>query len=155
MEKATFGAGCFWGVQAAFDKLKGIVYSEVGFMGGSAKEPTYEQVSNRETGHAEVVQLIYDPEKISYEDLLKEFWQVHNPTLLNQQGLSEGTQYRSVIFYHNQQQKSIAEKAKKEEQLSGKYDIKIATDIEPATTFYPAEEKHQKYLEKQNLEQSK
>lgn len=155
MEKATFGAGCFWGVQAAFDKLKGIVYSEVGFMGGTVKEPTYDQVSNEETGHTEVVQLIFDPDKISYEDLLKEFWEVHNPTLLNQQGPNEGTQYRSVIFYHNEQQKNKAEIAKNEEQLSGKYDIKIATAIEPASTFYPAAEKHQKYLEKQNLEQSK
>ena len=155
MEKATFGAGCFWGVQAAFDKLKGIVYSEVGFMGGSVKEPTYEQVSNEETGHAEVVQVIYDPDKISYEDLINEFWEIHNPTLLNQQGLNEGSQYRSVIFYHNEQQKNKAEEAKKQEQLSGKYDMKIATAIEPASAFYPAEEKHQKYLEKQNLEQSK
>ena len=154
-EKATFGAGCFWGVQAAFDKKKGIVFSEVGFMGGSVKDPTYKQVSTEETGHAEVVQLIYDPDKISYEDLLKEFWEIHNPTLLNQQGLNEGTQYRSVIFYHSKYQQNKAEEAKMKEQQSGKYDMKIATAIEPATTFYRAEEKHQKYLEKQNLEQAR
>lgn len=155
MEKATFGAGCFWGVQAAFDRLGGVVYSEVGFMGGDVKDPTYQQVSNSETGHAEVVQVIYDPEKITYEDLLSEFWEVHNPTLLNQQGADIGSQYRSVIFYHSDKQKSQAEHSKLEEQMSGKYDMKIATKIEQASTFYPAEEKHQKYLEKQNLGQSK
>lgn len=155
MEKATFGAGCFWGVQAAFDKLSGVVYTEVGFMGGTLKDPTYTDVCNKDTGHAEVVQIIFDPEKISYENLLKEFWEIHNPTLLNQQGFDIGTQYRSVIFYHNEKQRKIAEMSKIELQQSGKYQFKIATVIEPATTFYPAEEKHQKYLEKQNLGQSK
>lgn len=155
MEKATFGAGCFWGVQAAFDKLSGVVYTEVGFMGGTLKDPTYTDVCNKDTGHAEVVQIIFDPDKISYENLLKEFWEIHNPTLLNQQGFDIGTQYRSVIFYHNEKQRKIAEMSKIELQQSGKYQFKIATVIEPATTFYPAEEKHQKYLEKQNLGQSK
>lgn len=155
MEKATFSAGCFWGVQAAFDKLSGVIYSEAGFMGGDVKDPTYHQVNTLDTGHAEVVQVIYDPEKINYEDLLSEFWEVHNPTLLNQQGADMGSQYRSVIFYNSEKQKKLAEHSKLEEQMSGKYDMKIATTIEPACTFYPAEEKHQKYLEKQNLGQSK
>lgn len=155
MEKATFGAGCFWGVQAAFDKFSGVVFTEVGFMGGDVKDPDYKQVCVGDTGHAEAVQLIYDPQKISYQQLLKEFWEMHNPTLFNHQGMDEGTQYRSVIFYHTDNQKKQAEMSKTEQQQSGKYDMKIATEIQPATTFYPAEEKHQKYLEKQNLGQSK
>lgn len=155
MEKATFGAGCFWGVQAAFDKLSGVVFTEVGFMGGDVKDPDYAQVCSGDTGHAEAVQVIFDPQKISYWQLLDEFWEIHNPTLLNQQGVDVGTQYRSVIFYHTEKQKKQAELSKVEQQQSGKYDIKIATQIQPASTFYPAEEKHQKYLEKQNLGQSK
>ncbi len=155
MKKATFGAGCFWGVQAAFDKLKGVVFSEVGYMGGTTTDPSYEDVCGGETGHAEVVQLIYDPNTISYEELLEEFWDIHNPTLMNQQGANVGAQYRSVIFYHTKEQKKGAEKSLEEQQKSGEYDTKIATKIEQAGTFYPAEEKHQKYLEKQNLAQSK
>lgn len=154
MEKATFGAGCFWGVQAAFDKLTGVIYSEVGFMGGTKENPTYEEVSRGDTGHAEVVQLIFDPEKISYSKLLDEFWHIHNPTLLNQQGPDLGTQYRSVIFYHTEEQLKIAEESREKQQLSGNYEFKIATSIEKASTFYPADEKHQKYLEKQNLGQA-
>ncbi len=155
MKKATFGAGCFWGLQAAFDKLKGVVFSEVGYTGGTTSNPSYKEVCTGKTGHAEVVQLIYDSNIISYEELLDEFWDIHNPTLLNQQGMNVGDQYRSVIFYHTKDQKKTAEKSLEEQQKSGKYDSKIATQIEPAVTFYPAEEKHQKYLENQNLSQSK
>ena len=149
MEKATFGAGCFWGVEATFQKLKGVKKTTVGYMGGKIKNPTYEQVCTDKTGHAEVMQIIYDPEQISYEKLLEIFWEIHDPTQLNRQGPDIGTQYRSVIFYHNKEQKKLAEESKNKHQK--KYNKRIVTEIIPRAEFYPAEEYHQKYLEKQGL----
>lgn len=147
MEKATFGVGCFWGVEAAFQKIKGIISTTVGYMGGNLKNPTYEDVCTDKTGHAEVVQITYDPSIVSYEILLEIFWNIHDPTQLNRQGPDRGTQYRSVIFYHTEQQKKLAEESK--EKL--KYKKPIVTEITKAKEFYPAEKYHQKYLEKQGL----
>jgi len=149
MQKAIFGAGCFWGVEASFQKIKGVTSTIVGFMGGKIKNPTYEQVCTDKTGHAEVVQIIYDPLIISYEKLLEIFWSIHDPTQLNRQGIDIGTQYRSVIFYHSEEQKQIAEKSKQKQLLRHKKEI--TTEIIPAKEFYPAEEYHQKYLEKNRL----
>lgn len=147
MEKATFAAGCFWGVQATFDKSEGVEKTTVGYIGGKTKNPTYEQVCTDKTGHAEAVQILYDPKRITYEQLLETFWMIHDPTQKNRQGPDIGTQYRSAIFYHSQEQKQMAEKSKKQkENVLG---IKIQTEITPATEFYPAEEYHQKYLRKQ------
>lgn len=145
---ATFGAGCFWGVEETFRKLPGVIETAVGYMGGSTERPTYEQVCSSRTGHAEVMQLTYDPEKISYEELLKIFWQSHNPTTLNRQGPDVGTQYRSAIFYHTPEQKEIAEKSKDELEKSGKWKSPIVTEITPAQNFWKAEDYHQKYLYK-------
>ena len=147
MEIATFGAGCFWGVEARFQKVKGVIKTTVGYMGGNLKNPTYEQVCTDKTGHAEVVQVTYDSKQLSYEKLLDTFWAIHDPTQINRQGPDVGKQYRSVIFYNNDQQKKIAEKSKK--QIQKKYSRKIATEITSAKEFYPAEEYHQKYLQKQ------
>lgn len=145
---ATFGAGCFWGVEDTFRVLPGVTETAVGYMGGSTERPTYEQVCSSRTGHAEVLQLTYDPDKISYEELLKIFWQSHNPTTLNRQGPDVGTQYRSAIFYHTPEQKEIAEKSKAELETSGKWKSPIVTEITPAQNFWKAEEYHQKYFEK-------
>lgn len=147
MQIATFGAGCFWGVEAKFQKIKGVKKTTVGYMGGKLKNPTYEQVCTDKTGHAEVIQIIYDTEQTSYKKLLNIFWEIHDPTQLNRQGPDTGTQYRSVIFYHNEEQKKLAEESKNQQQK--KYTKKIVTDITPAREFYPAEEYHQKYLQKQ------
>jgi len=149
MQKATFGAGCFWGVEAAFQHIKGILSTNVGYMGGHLKNPTYEDVCTDKTGHVEVINITFDSKKISYEQLLDIFWDIHDPTQLNRQGLDRGTQYRSVIFYYNQKQKRIAELSKKKLQESGKWKKQIVTEIIPAKEYYPAEEYHQKYLEKQ------
>ena len=149
MQTATFGAGCFWGVEATFQKIKGVKKTTVGYMGGKLENPTYEQVCTDKTGHAEVIQIIYDSEQISYENLLEIFWEIHDPTQLNRQGPDIGTQYRSVIFYHNEDQKKLAEESKNKQQK--KYNKNIVTEITPAAEFYPAEEYHQKYLEKQGL----
>jgi len=146
MEKATFGAGCFWGVEAKFQKIKGVKQTIVGYAGGKTKNPTYEQVCTDGTGHAEVIQITYKPEEITFEQLLEIFWDIHDPTQLNRQGPDIGRQYRSVIFYHNQGQKQKAEQSKIRQQQ--KHSKKITTEIEPAQEFYPAEEYHQKYLEK-------
>lgn len=149
IETATFGAGCFWHVQKEFDKLKGILKTEAGFMGGDENKypnPMYEQVCSGKTGYAEVVNILFDPEKLNYEDLLEVFWNNHNPTEVDRQGQDIGKQYRSVIFYYNKEQKDIAEKSKLNKQKS--HDKKIATLIVPAKTFFKAEEYHQKYLEK-------
>ncbi|MCJ7696879.1 MAG: peptide-methionine (S)-S-oxide reductase MsrA [Thermoplasmata archaeon] len=151
MEKATFGAGCFWHVEEAFRHLKGVTSTTVGYMGGILKNPTYEDVCTDKTGHAEVVEIIYDPGKISYEALLAVFWDIHDPTTKNRQGPDIGTQYRSVIFYHTLEQKTAAEKSKKNLEQSRKYKKKIMTEITKATTFYPAEEYHQQYLAKHGL----
>jgi len=149
MQKATFGAGCFWGVEASFQKIKGVISTTVGYTGGKTKNPTYEQVCTDKTGHAEVVQIIFDPSVVSYEKLLGVFWSIHNPTQLNRQGLDIGTQYRSVIFYHSEEQKKIAEQSKQKQLL--RYKKELTTEITPIKEFYPAEEYHQKYFEKNRL----
>lgn len=146
MQKATFAAGCFWGVEAAFQKLKGVKDTKVGYTGGHTANPTYEEVCTGKTGHAEAVQVTYDPQEITYEKLLDVFWNTHNPTLLNRQGPDVGTQYRSAIFYHDEDQRKVAEESKNREQQ--KYDKKITTDFSPLKEFYLAEEYHQKYFEK-------
>jgi peptide-methionine (S)-S-oxide reductase len=151
MQKATFGAGCFWHVEEAFRYLKGVTSTTVGYMGGTLKNPTYEDVCTDKTGHAEVVEITYHPEKISYEDLLNVFWDTHDPTTKNRQGPDVGTQYRSVIFYHTLEQKTTAETSKKKLEQTRKYKKKIMTEITKATTFYPAEEYHQQYLVKHGL----
>ena len=148
MDKATFGAGCFWGVEAEFRKIKGVTSTAVGYMGGIMENPTYEDVCTDRTGHAEVVQIEYDPSTVSYEKLLDVFWDIHDPTQLNRQGPDVGTQYRSVIFYHTEEQKALAQKLKENLQDSGKYKGEIATEISASSTFYRAEEYHQKYYEK-------
>ena len=136
-------------MEEAFREIKGVVKTEVGYMGGTMKNPTYEDVCSHKTGHAEVVRLEFDPEVVPYEKLLDVFWSIHDPTQKNRQGPDVGTQYRSAIFYHNEEQKKAAEKSLKEEQK--KYDKQIATEIVKATIFYPAEEYHQKYLMKKGL----
>jgi peptide-methionine (S)-S-oxide reductase len=146
---ATFGAGCFWGVEAAFSKLNGVVSTAVGYMGGTLKNPTYKDVCTGQTGHAEVVQVTYDPSKIRYEQLLAVFWSIHDPTQLNRQGPDIGTNYRSVIFYHDPEQGKIARKSKEAMEISGVFRFgKIMTMIVPAPEFYRAEEYHQHYHEK-------
>ena len=150
IKTATFGAGCFWGVEAAFRKVRGVISTAAGYMGGSVANPTYQQVCNGETGHAEVVQVMYDPAQVSYEALLTVFWSVHNPTQLNRQGPDIGSNYRSVIFYHDAEQGRVARRSKEELQVSGRLGFgKIVTAIQPATAFYRAEEYHQQYFEKQ------
>lgn len=150
-EIATFGAGCFWHVEEAFRKVKGVVNTTVGYSGGNIENPAYEDVCTGKTGHAEVVRVEYDPSKISYERLLDVFWDIRNPTQLNRQGPDVGTQYRSVIFYHNEEQKKAAIKSKEKLQSSGKYRKPIATEVKPAQPFYMAEEYHQRYLEKRGV----
>jgi peptide-methionine (S)-S-oxide reductase len=147
-EKATFGAGCFWGVEETFRCMEGVVNTAVGYAGGTTEDPTYEQVCSGRTGHAEVVQVEFDPEKISYEDLLAQFFKLHDPTQVNRQGPDIGDQYRSVIFYHDEQQKQAAEAMKAELEASGRHSRPIATQIEPAPTFWMAEDYHQQYIMK-------
>ncbi len=144
-DTATFGGGCYWCVEAVYQELEGVVSVTSGFSGGQRENPTYEQVCSGATGHAEVVQIVYDPSKISFDELLEVFWTVHDPTTLNRQGADVGTQYRSVIFYHNDEQKLLAEKYKKELGASGAWDRPIVTEISPATKFYSAEKYHQEY----------
>lgn len=149
MEIASFGAGCFWGVEAAFQKLDGVKKTTVGYMGGTVKNPTYELVCSNTTGHAEVIQIEFDSEQISYSELLEVFWRIHDPTQYNRQGPDVGSQYRSVIFYHNNDQKELAESSRSAQQK--KHSKPIATQITAAVEFYPAEQYHQKYLEKQGV----
>lgn len=148
VQKATFGAGCFWGVEAAFRKVKGVISTSVGYMGGSLDNPTYEDVCTDRTGHAEVVEVLYDPAAVSYKDLLEVFWKIHDPTTLNRQGPDYGTQYRSVIFYHTPEQEAQARESINKLKQSGKYKREIVTAIEPASQFWKAEEYHQQYYEK-------
>ena len=148
-KKATFGAGCFWGVEAAFRQLEGVTATAVGFEGGHLENPSYHDVCYRRTGHAEVVEVEYDPARISYEELLDAFWGKHNPTHRNRQGFDIGKQYRSVILFHDEEQREAAERAKAALDASGRYRKAVVTAIEPAQTFYRAEEYHQQYLEKQ------
>ena len=149
MEIATFAAGCFWGVEAAFRQIKGVKSTRVGYSNGNMKNPSYEDVCTDETGHAEAVEITFDPKKVKYEDLLKVFWQNHDPTQLNRQGPDVGTQYRSAIFYHNEKQKQAAIDSVKEEQKKRK--SRIMTEIKKAAEFYQAEDYHQQYLEKRGL----
>jgi peptide-methionine (S)-S-oxide reductase len=151
MELATFGAGCFWGVEETFRKLPGVKATAVGYEGGPLKNPTYEDVCTDLSGHAEVVQIEFDPALISFDKLLDVFFVSHNPTTLNRQGPDIGTQYRSVVFFHSAQQQAAAEAAKKRWEASGKFKKPIVTQIVPSETFYPAEEYHQKYLMKRGL----
>jgi peptide-methionine (S)-S-oxide reductase len=149
VEKATFGGGCFWGVEARFRECDGVISTRVGYSGGKTENPTYKDVCTNTTGHAEVVEVLYDPKKLSYEKLLDIFFDVHDPTQINRQGVDIGTQYRTVIFYHSEQQKNLAEQKKKNLDASGRYRKPIATQILPAVTFWEAEDYHQQYLEKQ------
>ncbi len=148
---ATFGAGCFWGVEEVYRQLPGVLSTAVGYMGGTKAHPTYEDVCTDKTGHAEVVQVTYDPSVIAYDRLLEIFWANHNPTQVNRQGPDVGTQYRSVIFFHDEAQRIAAETSKQALASSGKWKAPIATHIVPATTFWPAEEYHQQYLAKRGM----
>jgi len=148
MEKATFGAGCFWGVEATFRNAKGVSATSVGYTGGSLDNPTYEDVCSGMTGHAEVVQMEYDPSEVTYEELLEVFWDIHDPTTPNRQGPDIGTQYRSVVFYHNPQQAIAARESKERLQSSGRFTNEIVTEIVPASEYYLAEDYHQQYIEK-------
>lgn len=145
LDTATFGTGCFWCTEAIFQQLEGVEKVTSGYSGGTLTNPTYEQVSSGNTGYAECLNIIYDPAKISFDELLEIFWQTHDPTTLNRQGADVGTQYRSVIFYHNVTQKEKAEKYKAELDKSGAFDNPIVTALEPAGKFYPAEDYHQNY----------
>lgn len=145
-EQATFGAGCFWGVEERYRQIPGVLETAVGYMGGTVKDPTYHQVCDDTTGHAEVVHLTFDPSLVSYDQLLKIFWENHNPTTLNRQGPDVGTQYRSVIFAHSDEQRARALASKAEIEASGVWKQPIVTEIIPAEPFYRAEEYHQKYL---------
>lgn len=147
LEIATFAAGCFWGVEDAFMKTKGVKSTRVGYTGGKLTNPTYEDVCTDRTGHAEAIQIKYDPKEISYKELLELFWSIHNPTTKNRQGPDIGTQYRSSIFYHTADQEKIAKEVKQELDNS-KFQNKIVTEIVPASIFYPAEDYHQKYYQK-------
>jgi peptide-methionine (S)-S-oxide reductase len=149
LQAATFAAGCFWGVEEELRKIKGVKSTIVGYTGGWFEYPSYEHVCTDRTGHAEAVQIMYDPKEISYEELLEVFWSIHNPTTKNRQGFDHGTQYRSAIFYHTPQQEEIARKSKEELEKSGRFKNKrIVTEIVPAATFYEAEDYHQKYYQK-------
>jgi peptide-methionine (S)-S-oxide reductase len=150
-ELATFGAGCFWGVEADFRQIRGVVATQVGYEGGHTENPSYRDVCSHTTGHAEVVQVEYDPARVSYEDLLTVFWENHDPTQVNRQGPDVGDQYRTVIFYHTQEQQAAAQASKERLEAEKKYRRPIATQIVPAETFYRAEEYHQQYLEKRGL----
>jgi peptide-methionine (S)-S-oxide reductase len=148
LEKATFGAGCFWGVEARFRETPGVIGTRVGYTGGHTTEPTYEQVCSHTTGHAEAVEVTFDPERVSYEQLLDVFWGNHNPTTKDRQGLDVGSQYRSAIFFHSPEQQAAAERTKEEHQAKLHWPRKIVTEIVPAPAFYEAEDYHQQYLEK-------
>lgn len=148
IEKASFAAGCFWGVEEAFRCLNGVVSTSVGYMGGEFVNPTYQDLCTGRTGHAETVEVIYDPSIISYNQLLEVFWNIHDPTTLNRQGPDVGSQYRSVIFYHNEEQKRLALSSREELQETDRYRQDIVTQIVPASKFYKAEDYHQQYLAK-------
>jgi peptide-methionine (S)-S-oxide reductase len=150
-EIATFGAGCFWGIEAAFQHVPGVIETAVGYSGGETLNPTYKDVCTDRTGHAEVVQVTFDPSKVGYEQLLDVFWKVHDPTQVNRQGPDFGTQYRTAIFFHSSEQEAIAKKSREALEASGKLKRPIATEITPAGTFYLAEDYHQKYLQKRGV----
>ena len=148
MNKATFAAGCFWGVELAFRRVPGVIDAAVGYTGGTVENPTYHQVCTGRTGHAEAVEVEYDPARVSYEQLLGVFWESHDPTTLNRQGPDVGTQYRSALFTHDEAQRAAALASKQALEAEGRFRRPIATEIVPAATFYRAEEYHQRYLEK-------
>jgi len=150
-EKATFAAGCFWGVEATFRELPGVVSTAVGYIGGKTENPTYRQVCSHATGHAEGVEVTYDPDKISYDELLNVFWENHDPTQMNRQGPDIGDQYRSEIFYHDAAQEATARASKERQQQSGRFRRPVVTAVNPAETFYMAEDYHQQYLEKRGM----
>ena len=151
MQIATFGAGCFWGVEDAFRNTEGVILTAVGYCGGDFENPTYEDVCSGTTGHAEVVRVEFDETKVSYNDLLNIFWNIHNPTTLNRQGPDIGTQYRSIIFYHNPEQEKLAYESLREKEKLNKYNQPIVTEIVAESVFYPAEEYHQQYFEKRGI----
>ena len=151
-EIATFGAGCFWGVEAAFRRVPGVLDAVSGYAGGHTENPSYRDVCTDRTGHAEVVQVTFDPAKVSYEQLLDVFWKIHDPTQVNRQGPDFGTQYRTAIFYHSPEQEAAARKSKQALEASGRFRQPIATEITPAGPFWRAEEYHQRYLEKRGAE---
>jgi peptide-methionine (S)-S-oxide reductase len=151
-EMATFGAGCFWCVEAVFQRLDGVIKVESGYSGGQIKNPAYREVCSGTTGHAEVCQITFDKTKIGFKDLLEVFWKTHDPTTLNRQGNDAGTQYRSVVFYHNDEQKQLAEKYKAELNKSGAWDDPVITEISPYSTFYKAEDYHQNYFNQNGSE---
>jgi peptide-methionine (S)-S-oxide reductase len=151
MEKATFGAGCFWGIEAAFRQIDGVKSTAVGYMGGAMKNPTYQDVCSSKTGHAEVVQVEFDPAQVSYEKLLDVFWENHDPTTLNRQGPDVGPQYRSAIFFHTPEQEAAAKASKDAVAGSGRYHRPVVTEITSAPEFWRAEEYHQQYLEKRGV----
>jgi peptide-methionine (S)-S-oxide reductase len=152
MARATFAAGSFWGVEAAFRKITGVRDTTVGFTGGKLENATYEEVSTGKTGHAEAVQIEYDSEQVTYEALLEVFWNIHDPTTENRQGLDVGSQYRSAVFYHDPGQKNVAESSRQRLERSGHYWNPIVTEITPASEFFEAEEQHQRYYEKRGLD---
>lgn len=147
-EEAIFAAGCFWGVESAFRKIKGVLDAEAGYTGGSTENPTYEEVCTAKTGHAEAVRVVFDPDQVSYESLVRAFFDMHDPTALNRQGPDVGEQYRSVLFFLSEEQEKTARRVKAEEGESGRYAKPIVTSIEPAGPFFRAEEYHQRYFEK-------
>ncbi len=149
LEKATFGAGCFWGVEVEFRNVPGVYDAAVGYMGGTLENPSYEAVCTDRTGHAEVVQVDFDPDEVTYEELVDKFFELHDPTQLNRQGPDVGTQYRSVIFFHDDEQRRLAEETKREAQA--RHPRPVVTEIVPAERFWPAEDYHQQYLEKRGL----
>jgi len=149
--KATFAAGCFWGVEETFRQMSGVIATQVGYTGGETDNPTYKDVCSSRTGHAEAVEVEYDPEKINYNDLLQVFWENHDPTTLDRQGPDIGSQYRSAVFYHSPEQKTVAEASKQELEKSGRFRRPIVTQIVPAVQFHRAEEYHQQYLAKRGL----
>ena len=150
-QKATFGAGCFWGVEAAFRQIKGVKATAVGFMGGTRDKPSYEDVCYRGTGHAEVVEVEFDPAQVAYDDLLNVFWENHDPTQLNRQGPDVGDQYRTAIFFHSTEQEGAATASRSRREASGAYRRPIVTEIVKVETFWEAEDYHQQYLEKRGL----
>ncbi len=148
LQVATFAAGCFWGVEASFRELEGVIDTEVGYAGGKTEDPTYEEVCTGKTGHAEAVKILFDPQNIAYEELLDHFWKMHDPTTKNRQGPDVGSQYRSAIFYHTEEQKEKALESKEHQQSLPRMKKEIVTQIVPAKKFHKAEEYHQRYLEK-------
>jgi peptide-methionine (S)-S-oxide reductase len=149
MDKATFAAGCFWGVEQYFRQIPGVLDAVVGYTGGSTANPTYEQVCTDHTGHAEALEITFDPARVSYDQLLDQFWKMHDPTTLNRQGPDVGTQYRSAVFYHSPEQKAAAEASK--QRVQANFKRPVVTEIVPTAPFYRAEEYHQRYLEKRGM----